>query len=796
MKNHKTINEQKQYSLHSNGAKLVAMLVLVALVLSLLALPNSPISAISTSVSANSFCANEITPMVSDFSGTAQLKRGGGLRAFTTFRNMEVRAGDTVITGTNSSITITYGENELVVGSNSRVFIADFRLQNDTETSSIHIMEGSVLNRVKREMNSNCRNTIHTSNAIAGVRGTEFIMSYDSKIVVLEGEVRFDDVDSGYAFSVSDRGVGRIMEDFSPNTTSEVTTTDAPEFERFQMTLQGIDLKILENILENSPHLIEANPNFFEGVDEILEQKREEAARRELLELEMASQTPTVLFVPRNNDGDDDATNNDDNSSINRPSTTAPVTNPNTPAFPPATPNVTTTLDDAPVATVPPPAVTSPIAPPSTTLAPPAITVPPAVTTPATVRTPPPPTPTVPARLSITPEINEIIFSPLLDRGEERFSVMVSGLRNDSDVSRLTLQMRGLPANVSWNATRRTPSGNRVIFDVVMSATSNNEFSNNATISLTGLVDGYTQANAAISLSQTTGERRANPIIVTQRNVERFTAFANTLAGNGLHYALGESITLSSTQNWTPIGSVVQPFSGSFDGRGHSISNMRISPVSEGELLQGMFGVVGLSGQVANLRLNNTNFSSGGAFAGINHGLITNVSTRGNRGGIVGVNTETGRISNAYSDFSALSLGTNVGGIALENHGVICSSVSVGTIITTAALAGGIAVNNTGIIQHSVFIGNINSTGSVGLITAGNSGTLINNFATGGNDAPSTYNGTNGRALTSTQYRNRTWWETELGFDFASRAFDWDWCDTTNFPTLPIFDVHRRRSLV
>ncbi len=80
------------------------------------------------------------------------------------------------------------------------------------------------------------------------------------------------------------------------------------------------------------------------------------------------------------------------------------------------------------------------------------------------------------------------------------------------------------------------------------------------------------------------------------------------------NYALGADIDASATRNWNqtmerpvviygfePIGDNANPYTGTFEGLGLTISNIYIKnrQVSSG----GLFGAVGTSGEVRNVRL-------------------------------------------------------------------------------------------------------------------------------------------------------------------------------------------------
>ena len=56
------------------------------------------------------------------------------------------------------------------------------------------------------------------------------------------------------------------------------------------------------------------------------------------------------------------------------------------------------------------------------------------------------------------------------------------------------------------------------------------------------------------------------------------------------HYVLTDDVNLSAYGNWTPIGTINQPFAGVFDGQNHVVTGLKIDR-SQGEC-QGLFGYV------------------------------------------------------------------------------------------------------------------------------------------------------------------------------------------------------------
>ena len=56
------------------------------------------------------------------------------------------------------------------------------------------------------------------------------------------------------------------------------------------------------------------------------------------------------------------------------------------------------------------------------------------------------------------------------------------------------------------------------------------------------------------------------------------------------HYVLTDDVNLSAYGNWTPIGTINQPFAGVFDGQNHVVTGLKIDRAGEG--YQGLFGYV------------------------------------------------------------------------------------------------------------------------------------------------------------------------------------------------------------
>ena len=150
------------------------------------------------------------------------------------------------------------------------------------------------------------------------------------------------------------------------------------------------------------------------------------------------------------------------------------------------------------------------------------------------------------------------------------------------------------------------------------------------------------------------------------------------------YYQVANDIDMTD-ETFEPIGTSTIPFTGTFDGNGHKITNLTI--ITEKNNV-GMFGSVN-KGTIRNFILENINIvstisnNSIGGLIGYNNGTISKVCVTGRIsgtqkvGGLVGYNS--GSISNTYS--TANVNGTQeVGGLVGYNTGSISNTYSIGEV--------------------------------------------------------------------------------------------------------------------
>ena len=213
-----------------------------------------------------------------------------------------------------------------------------------------------------------------------------------------------------------------------------------------------------------------------------------------------------------------------------------------------------------------------------------------------------------------------------------------------------------------------------------------------------------------------------------------------------LNCTLAADITL--TEPWTPVGTDYQnPYTGTFDGKGHTITGLTVTGSNE---YAGLFGYIGSGGTVKNVKLEDVQIATtnsygyAGGVAGYSRGTIENCSVSGSvssnysAGGVVAQqfgNSITGCSS------SATVKGTGeVGGVAgkTDNSATLTACYATGNVTferasTINTFAGGVVgFNGTGSILTACYAtGNVTGTGTgtgsiyVGGVTGDNaSGTL------------------------------------------------------------------------
>ena len=161
--------------------------------------------------------------------------------------------------------------------------------------------------------------------------------------------------------------------------------------------------------------------------------------------------------------------------------------------------------------------------------------------------------------------------------------------------------------------------------------------------------------------------------------------------------------------NWTPIGTGVNPYTGTIDGNGKTLDGMVINAGSE--YYQGFVGCLGTNGQIKNLTFANAKVTSNegsnvGIVAGFNDtGIVENCRTIGDSsvkassgvGGIVGYNVGTiTNCTNAAKVEATNDEMSSVGGITGFNGNVVFGCINSGSVSGIVCVGGIVGLNEIG----------------------------------------------------------------------------------------------------
>ena len=253
---------------------------------------------------------------------------------------------------------------------------------------------------------------------------------------------------------------------------------------------------------------------------------------------------------------------------------------------------------------------------------------------------------------------------------------------------------------------------------------------------------------------------------------------------------LTADITLDSSEAWKPIGNSTNnggtdAYSGTFDGKGHTISGLNVT----GEFVYaGLFGTV-KDGTIKSLTV---------------AGKVSPSNSQCIVGGIVGY-ASNAVIKNCSNHCSVTGRATSIiGGIAgFNSSGAIIDCYNVGTIsgINYAEAIGGIVGSNSGTISNCYNVGTVSNDTSVGEIAGHNSDTVENCYYlnTTNNNAVGKNKGTitSTKSMTAAQFADGTvlnllingradsehpWYETCIYLEAAGK-------------TLPVFKWQHQHQL-
>ena len=161
---------------------------------------------------------------------------------------------------------------------------------------------------------------------------------------------------------------------------------------------------------------------------------------------------------------------------------------------------------------------------------------------------------------------------------------------------------------------------------------------------------------------------------------------------------------------WTPIGTSGNPYNGSFNGNGHTISGLYFNVPNESYV--GLFGCTASGANISYVGVIDSYFNA--------YDYV---------GGIVGYNQ--GLVGSCYSE-SFVSGNNYVGGVVGDNSGTVQNCYNVGDVSGTSAVGGVVGFNGRyGSVYECYNEGTVNGNNSVGGVVGYNSYTVQNCYNVG-----------------------------------------------------------------
>ncbi|MDP1771760.1 MAG: GLUG motif-containing protein, partial [Methylobacter sp.] len=224
--------------------------------------------------------------------------------------------------------------------------------------------------------------------------------------------------------------------------------------------------------------------------------------------------------------------------------------------------------------------------------------------------------------------------------------------------------------------------------------------------------------------------------------------------GLGLNYALGADIVATPTSlgawyaagGFAPVGTSAAKFTGTFDGLGHTISNLTINRPATSNV--GLFGYINTGSTIRNVGMvggNVTGSNYTGGLAGRNFGgSISNSYSTGNvtgasyTGGLVGNNGDGfpgSSISNSYATGNVTGTGWGAGGLVGGSiYGTVSNSYATGTVIGNNNVGGLVGSNRNGnTVSNSYATGQVTGARYAGGLVGADmgSGAIETSYSTG-----------------------------------------------------------------
>lgn len=140
--------------------------------------------------------------LIDQVKGQVEVERAGSGKVVKARMGLPVKTGDTVVTGPNSWVRLHWADGtKMLIGPNSKVKVrkSHFNLSSKKEESLFSLTVGVAFSSLHKKLSKNSFFEVETPIAVAGVRGTQFMVLFEGgrcSVSVLRGvvEVKSDKV--------------------------------------------------------------------------------------------------------------------------------------------------------------------------------------------------------------------------------------------------------------------------------------------------------------------------------------------------------------------------------------------------------------------------------------------------------------------------------------------------------------------------------------------------------------------------------------------------------------------------
>ena len=196
-------------------------------------------------------------------------------------------------------------------------------------------------------------------------------------------------------------------------------------------------------------------------------------------------------------------------------------------------------------------------------------------------------------------------------------------------------------------------------------------------------------------------------------------------------------VSKSDLTEWEPIGTRWSPYTGTFDGKGYTISGLYFNNPTSSYV--GLFGCIGANGKISNVGVLDSYFqfsALGGGVCGVNYGTVRDCKNTGSVrgfstiGGVCGLNEKGGIIENSFNEGTVSGTGDNaqqVGGVSGYNNGTIKSCYNTASVSGQESVGGVCGFNSVGTTTNCFNEGTVSGKNIVGGVCGNGCGVATTN---------------------------------------------------------------------